>query len=97
MTQEQLFAKYELDGIADPFADLDAIITQKEQQIVHLSSYKALYDAMIGRVSEVLQSGDPAQYEALALEFLTPEAEKQAQAIDAEIAALQAKRDALPV
>lgn len=74
----------------------DAMEAEKaviEKQATDLLAYK---DAMVSRVSEVLQSGDPAQFEALAVDFLTPaqdklRAEKMAQleALQAEIAALQ--------
>lgn len=63
-----------------------------------LASIRALYEekaayqaAMETKVSAVLQSGDPAQYEALATEFLTPAQEKERQAKIARIAELKAE------
>lgn len=63
-----------------------------------LASIRALYDekaayqaAMEAKVSAVLQSGDPAQYEALGRDFLTPAQEKERQAKIARIEALQAE------
>lgn len=73
----------------------DAIYVEKaaELQIVQqkLDVLQGLYDRMVDKVDEVLASGDPDQYEALAVEFLTPEKEKEKQALEAEIAERQAK------
>jgi len=68
-----------------------------------LASAKAAYaekaayqEAMVQKVSAVLASKDPAQYEALAKEFLTP-AEQLARAEKlAQIAALQAELGITP-
>jgi hypothetical protein len=57
-----------------------------------LEAYKS---AMESRVSAVLSSGDPAQYEALATEFLTPVEEKARLAKVAQLASLQAQSAAL--
>ena len=57
-----------------------------------LESYKS---AMESRVTAVLSSGDPAQYEALATEFLTPVEEKARLAKVTQLAALQAQAAAL--
>ena len=57
-----------------------------------LESYKS---AMESRVTAVLSSGDPAQYEALAAEFLTPVEEKARLAKVAQLASLQAAAAAL--
>jgi len=57
-----------------------------------LESYKS---TMESRVASVLSSGDPAQYEALAAEFLTPAEEKARLAKVAQLAALQAQAAAL--
>lgn len=54
----------------------DAIEAEKaivEKQATDLLAYK---DAMVSRVTEVLQSGDPEQFAALAVDFLTPEQDK---------------------
>jgi hypothetical protein len=57
-----------------------------------LEAYKS---TMESRVTSVLSSGDPAQYEALATEFLTPAEEKARLAKVAQLAALQAQAAAL--
>lgn len=57
---------------------------------------KQAYQAMMEeRVATVLQSGDPAQYEALAQEFLTPAQELARKAKLAELAEIEAKAAAL--
>lgn len=67
-----------------------------------LASIRALYEekaayqaAMEAKVSAVLQSGDPAQYEALATEFLTPAQEKERLAKVAQLEELKAQAAAL--
>jgi hypothetical protein len=66
----------------------DAELATAKQAFSELSAYK---DAMEKQVSTVLQGGDPAQYEALARDFLTPAQEKQRQATLAKIQALKAE------
>ena len=61
-------------------------------EFAELAAYKA---AMEERVTAVLQSGDPAQYEALATEFLTPAQELARQAKVAQLEALKAEAAAL--
>lgn len=73
---------------AAALADKEAELFTAQNALAELIEYK---DAMVSRVSAVLQSGDPAQYEALAQEFLTPAQELERQAILAQIAELQAK------
>jgi hypothetical protein len=73
---------------AAAIAAKDAELTASQAALAELTAYK---EEMIERVSSVLQSGDPAQYEALATEFLTPAQELERQAILAQIAELQAK------
>jgi len=66
----------------------DAELTASKTALAELTAYK---EAMIERVSGVLASKDPVQYEALANEFITPAQELERQAILAQIAELQAK------
>ena len=61
-------------------------------QVAALTTYR---DAMVGKVQAALQSGDPAQFVALGVEFLTPEQEKRKAELAAEIAAKQAELQAL--
>jgi len=61
-------------------------------EFAELAAYKT---AMEERVTAVLQSGDPAQYEALATEFLTPAQELARQAKVAQLEALKAEAAAL--
>lgn len=57
---------------------------------------KAAYQAaMESRVSAVLQSGDPLQYEALARDFLTPAEAKARQEKLAQLESLKAQAAAL--
>jgi hypothetical protein len=73
---------------AAAIAAKEAELAASQTALAELTAYK---DAMEQRVSAVLQSKDPAQYEALAEEFLTPAQELEKQAIRAQIAELQAK------
>ena len=77
---------------AAAIAAKDAELATVKTEFTQLSLYKA---AMEKTVSDVLQSGDPAQYEALAVEFLTPVQEKERQAKLAQIEALKAQTAAL--
>jgi hypothetical protein len=70
----------------------DSELTATKAAFAELSAYK---DAMVARVSAVLQSGEPAQYEALARDFLTPAQEKERQAKVAQLEALKAQAAAL--
>jgi hypothetical protein len=76
--------------------------TLKANHSAEIAGYKAEADkfsayksAMEAKVGAVLQSGDPAQYEALAKEFLTPAEELARQAILARIDQLEAEAAAL--
>jgi protein-disulfide isomerase-like protein with CxxC motif len=78
---------------AAAIAAKDAEIAQLTSDFAALNAYKT---AMEERVSTVLQSNDPAQYVALAEDFLTPAQEKaraeklaHVQALEAEAAALK--------
>ena len=77
---------------AAAIAAKDAEISAAKQAFAELSAYKT---AMEERVSAVLASGDPAEYEALAADFLTPAQEKARQAKLAELEALKAQAAAL--
>jgi hypothetical protein len=77
---------------AAAIAAKDAEIAQLTSDYAELSAYKT---AMEERVSTVLQSNDPAQYVALAEDFLTPAQEKAQQEKLARIAALKAEAAAL--
>lgn len=83
-------AEIELERVdhAAALADKEAELAASQTALTELTAYK---DAMVERVSGVLQSKDPAQYEALAKEFLTEPKERERQAILAQIAELQAK------
>ena len=63
-----------------------------------LEQLEAFRVGMVAKVSAVLQSGDPEQFAALAVEFLTPEEEKaraeklaKVEALKAEAAAIEAE------
>jgi precorrin-4 methylase len=77
---------------ASAIAAKDSELATIRSQFAELSAYK---DAMVARVSAVLQSGDPAQYEALARDFLTPAEEKVRQEKLAQLEALKAQAAAL--
>ena len=51
----------------------DAVIADLNAKIVVLETLKK---TMIQKVTDALQSGDPAQFQAIALDFITPEEEK---------------------
>lgn len=85
---------------AAAIATADSIAAEKDAEIAtlteSLTALESLRDNMVSRVTEVLQSGDPEQFAALAVDFLTPAQEKlrsekmaQLEALQAEIAALQ--------
>lgn len=73
---------------ATVIATKDAEIKSLKTELAEMVAFRI---AMTTKVSTVLQSGDPAQYEALAVEFLTPAQEKARQKLEAEIAASKAK------
>lgn len=77
---------------AAELAAKNAEISAAKQAYDDLAAFKA---AMEQRVSSVLQSGDPAQYEALAREFLTPAQELERQAKLAKLAEIEAEAAAL--
>lgn len=83
-------------------AEHAAVITAKDAEITTLKQAVATSDAYRAEMNEkvfaVLKSGDPAQYEALAKDFLTPAIEKEraeklarAEALRAEAAQLEAQ------
>jgi hypothetical protein len=78
---------------AQAIASKDAEIVALQQAVATLETLKTTMET---RVSTVLQSGDPLQYEALAKDFLTPVEEKERleklarlEALRAEVAALE--------
>lgn len=84
------------------FAECDALKASKEKELAAkdealasvsevCQQLESLRTEMVTKVSSVLQSGDPEQYAALAVEFLTPEEEKKKAAIRAQIAELEAQ------
>lgn len=77
---------------AEAIAAKDTEIATLKTQYETLNAYKTEMEAT---VSAVLQSGDPAQYEALARAFLTPAQERERQEKLARLAALRAEADAL--
>ena len=90
MTTEELTTRFE------------QAVAETEAKAAQLAALQAEFDAlatlkttMEQRVSSVLQSGDPAEYEALAREFITPAEEKARQEKLARIATLRAQADAL--
>lgn len=90
MTTEELTARFE------------QAVAETEAKAAQLADLQARYDAletlkttMEQRVSAVLQSDDPLQYEALAREFLTPAEEKARLEKLARISDLRAEATAL--
>lgn len=73
---------------AEAIAAKDAELATLKGQYTELDAYRTQMEAT---VSAVLQSGDPAQYEALAADFLTPAQEKERLAKTARIAELKAE------
>ena len=80
-------------------AEHEAALSAKNAELAvaqtALNEKIAYQAAMEQRVTAVLQSGDPAQYEALARDFLTPAQEKERLAKLARIEALRAEAIAL--
>jgi hypothetical protein len=80
-------------------AEHEAALSAKNAELAvaqtALNEKIAYQAAMEQRVTSVLQSGDPAQYEALARDFLTPAQEKERLAKLARIEALRAEAIAL--
>jgi precorrin-6B methylase 1 len=62
-----------LQSTAAELQALHVIIESKDGEI---SALLALKTDMAQKVSTTLQSGDPAQFQALAMEFLTPEQDR---------------------
>jgi hypothetical protein len=76
-------------------AELAVELAETKAQLTAMQAYQT---AMEAQVSTVLQSGDAAQYEALAAEFLVPATEKlrlervaKIEALKTETAALEAQ------
>ena len=65
---EALFPAFNA-SLLELVAAKDAELTASKTALAELTAYK---DAMVERVSGVLASKDPVQYEALAKKFLTP-------------------------
>ena len=82
----------QLDQSTARIAELAAEVADCKKSYAELEAYKS---AMEAKVSAVLQSGDPAQYEALAQDFLTPLQEKERLAKLARIEQLKAETAAL--
>ena len=73
---------------AESIAAKDAEIDTLTASLTALQNFR---DQMVQRVSAVLQSGDRTQYQALAIEFLTPAEEKIRAEKLAQLAALKAE------
>ena len=56
-----------------------------------IAKLESLKTTMVQKVQAALQSGDPAQFQALAVEFLTPEQDKQRAEKLAQLEALKAE------
>ena len=78
-------------AIADHVGALTQMTAARDAARDAYEEKSAYQTAMEERVSAVIQSGDPAQYEALALDFLTPAQEKIRAEKLAQIAALKAE------
>ena len=80
-------------------AGLIASLAAKDDELAAVKAAfaekQAYQDAMVQKVSAVIASKDPAQYEQLAQEFLTPAQELAKAEIAAQIAALQEKLESL--
>ena len=80
-------------------AGLIASLAAKDDELAAVKAAfaekQAYQDAMVEKVSAVIASKDPAQYEQLAQEFLTPAQELAKAEIAAQIAALQDKLESL--
>jgi precorrin-4 methylase len=79
--------------------DIAAHLATKDSELATtqaaLTALEAFRDSMVEKVTTVLQSGDPEQYAALAVEFLTPEEEKIRAEKMAKIADLKAQAAAI--
>lgn len=96
MTLLQIAEDYtnRFDQATARIAELATELTETKSQLTALQEYKT---SMEDQVSTVLASGDPAQFAALAVEFLVPAVEKlrleriaKIEALKAETAALEA-------
>jgi flagellar biosynthesis chaperone FliJ len=83
-----------LDQATARIGEIAAELAETKDRLTALQAYQT---AMEAKVTTVLQSGEAAQYEALAAEFLTPATEKlrlerlaKIEALKAETAALEA-------
>ena len=70
----------------------DAELAATQSTLAQLESFRS---SMVEKVTTVLQSGDPEQFAALAVEFLTPEEEKVRAEKMAKIADLKAQAEAI--
>lgn len=103
MQLETLITELGITEHMKPLSDWrDSFLREKAEEIQsvrnELAESQAAFTAldafrvgMIAKVSSVLQSGDPEKFAALALDFLTPEQEKQRAEKIALIAKLQAE------
>lgn len=90
MTLIQLAQQTE-DRIAQASAAIETLAAENavlKQAVAALEAYKSTMEAT---VAQVLASGDPLQYEALAKEFLTPAEEKARLEKLARVEALRAE------
>tara|TARA_R110000868_G_scaffold302692_2_gene563252 strand:+ start:1931 stop:2218 length:288 start_codon:yes stop_codon:yes gene_type:complete len=75
--------------------DIAAHLAAKDAELVTtqaaLTALEAFRDSMVAKVSTVLQSNDPEQFAALAVEFLTPEQDKVRAEKMAQLEALKAE------
>lgn len=79
MTQEELLTKYGVSDHSDPFGQLDAIISQKEAQILYRQQFLDAHEQALGSI-EALKTAEEEHVTALA-------------AKDVEIAALAPLRN----
>jgi len=71
--------------------EIAQITTARDSARAAFEEKSAYQTAMEERVSAVIQSGDPAQYEALARDFMTPAQEKERAEKMAQLEALKAE------
>ena len=94
LAAKELAITEEKTALVDSLAAKEAELAAAKAAFAEKQAYQ---DAMVEKVSAVIASKDPAQYEQLAVEFLTPAQELAKAEIAAQIAALQEKLEALTV
>jgi len=76
------------DAAASEISALKSDLSTTASALASMDAYKA---EMVSKVKKALQSNNPENFQAVAVEFLTPEDQKERQAKIAEIESLESK------